>query len=128
MYGLSVPWASNWCRLVVIGSVLVKAQFGNSHEIEMRKLAFCLRGEIDKTTLHKKPREKYAEDGRLNAYGAGGPQAADYLRLPCICSLSHCSRLTNIIPSLPLSICPFLRTAFCLGEGLELLCKRIRNG
>ena len=44
----------------------------NSQEIEMCKLAFCLRGEIDKTTLHRKPRKKFAEHGRLNAYGAGG--------------------------------------------------------
>jgi hypothetical protein len=59
-------------RVTVIGSVPIKMQFGNSQEIEMRKIEFCLRGEIDKTTLHKKPRKKFAEDRRLNAYGAGG--------------------------------------------------------
>jgi hypothetical protein len=59
-------------RVTVIGSVPIKMQFGNSQEIEMRKIAFCLRGEIDKSTLHQKPREKLAEDGRLNAYGADG--------------------------------------------------------
>jgi len=58
--------------LTVIGSVPIKMQFGNSREIEMRKIAFCLRGEIDTTNLHKKPRKKFAEDGRLRAYGSGG--------------------------------------------------------
>ena len=59
-------------RVTVIGSVPIKMQLSNSQEIETRKIAFCLRGEIDKSTLHTKPRKKYAEDGRLNAYGAGG--------------------------------------------------------
>jgi hypothetical protein len=54
-------------RVTVIGSVPIKTQLSNSREIEMRKLAFCLRGEIDKSTLHKTPRKKFAEDGRLNA-------------------------------------------------------------
>ena len=58
-------------RVTVIGSAPIKMQLSNSQEIETRKLAFCLRGEIDKTRLHKKPRKKYAEDGRLKAYGAG---------------------------------------------------------
>lgn len=57
-------------RVTVIGSVPIKMQFGNSQEIETRKLAFCLRGEIDRTILHKKPRRKFAEDGRLRAYRA----------------------------------------------------------
>ena len=43
--------------VTVVGSVPIKMQFGNSQEIEMRELAFCLRGEIDKSTLHKKPRK-----------------------------------------------------------------------
>jgi hypothetical protein len=60
------------CRVTVIGSVPVKMQIGKSEEIEIRKLAFCLRGEIDKKTLNKKPRKKFAEDGRLRAYGSGG--------------------------------------------------------
>jgi hypothetical protein len=62
----------HYYRVTVIGSVSIKMQLSNSREIETRKLAFCLRGEIDKTTLHTKPRKKFAEDGRLNAYGAGG--------------------------------------------------------
>jgi hypothetical protein len=54
-------------RVTVLGSVPIKMQFGNSQEIEPRKIAFCLRGEIDKTTLHKtKPRKKFAEDGRMD--------------------------------------------------------------
>jgi hypothetical protein len=40
-------------------------QLSNSQEIETRKLAFCLRGEIDKTTLHKKPRKTFAEACRV---------------------------------------------------------------
>jgi hypothetical protein len=58
--------------VTVIGSVPIKMQLSNSQEVETRKLAFCLRGEIDTTTLHKKPRKKFAEDGRLRAYGSGG--------------------------------------------------------
>ena len=59
--------------VTVVGSVPIKMQFGNSQEIETRKIAFCLRGEIDKTTLHKtKPLKKFAEDGRMDAYGFGG--------------------------------------------------------
>jgi hypothetical protein len=42
---------------MVVGSVPIKMQLSNSREIETRKLDFCLRGEIDKTSLHKtKPR------------------------------------------------------------------------
>jgi len=59
-------------RVTVIGSIPTKMQLSNSQETETRKIAFCLRGEIDKSTLHKKPRKKFAEDVRLNAYGAGG--------------------------------------------------------
>jgi hypothetical protein len=63
-------------RVTVIGSVPIKMQLSNSQEIETRKLAFCLRGEIDKTTLHKtKPRRKFAEDGRLNVFGAASCKA-----------------------------------------------------
>jgi hypothetical protein len=55
------------CRVTVVGSVLIKMQLSNSREIETRKLAFCLRGEIDKSTLHKtKARKKFAEDGRMD--------------------------------------------------------------
>jgi hypothetical protein len=59
-------------RLTVIGSVPINTQICELQKIETRKLAFCLRREIDKTTLHKKPRKKFAEDGRLKAYGSGG--------------------------------------------------------
>jgi len=103
--------------VTVIGSVPTKMQLSNSQEIETRKIAFCLRGEIDKSTLHKKPRKKYAQDGRLNAYGAGGRKPPTISVSPVICSLSHCSRPTNIIPSLPLSICPFLEDSTLLGRG-----------
>jgi hypothetical protein len=59
-------------RVTVIGSVPIKMQLSNSQEIETRKLAFCIRGEIDKSTLHKtKPRKKFAEDGRMSAFGSG---------------------------------------------------------
>lgn len=59
-------------RVTVIGSVPIKMQLNDSQEIETRKFAFCLRGEIDQTMLHKKRRKKFAEDGRLRAYGSGG--------------------------------------------------------
>jgi hypothetical protein len=44
------------CRVAVIGSVSIKTQIQNSQEIETRKIAFCLRGEIDISTLRKGPR------------------------------------------------------------------------
>ena len=54
-------------RVTVIGSVPIKNQMTETQEIETRKLEFCLRGEIDKTTLYKtKPRKKFAEDGRMD--------------------------------------------------------------
>jgi len=60
-------------RVTVIGSVPIKMQLSNSQEIETRKIAFCLRGEIDKTTLHKtKPRKKFAEDRRMKVFSSGG--------------------------------------------------------
>jgi hypothetical protein len=60
-------------RVTVIGSVPIKMQLGNSQEIETRKVAFCPRAEIDKTTLHKtKPRKTFAEDGRMDAFGFAG--------------------------------------------------------
>ena len=63
-------------RVTVIGSVPIKMQFGNSQKIEVRKLSFCLRGEIDKSILHKtKPRKKFAEDGRMDGCGSWGRKA-----------------------------------------------------
>src|SRR5215471_7236726 len=60
-------------RVTVVGSVPIKMQINNSQEIEIRKLSFCLRGEIDQTMLHKtKPRKKFAENGRMDTFGAGG--------------------------------------------------------
>jgi len=46
-------------RVTVIGFVSIKMQLSNSQEIEMRKIACCLRGQIDKSTLHRS-RAKYA--------------------------------------------------------------------
>ena len=54
----------------VIDSVSMKMQIGKIGKIKMRKLRFCLRSEIDKPTLHRKPRKKFAEDGRSKAYGS----------------------------------------------------------
>ena len=64
--------------VTVIGTVPVKTQTSDVQEIEMRKIAFCLRGEIDRTT--KKRRKKFAEDGRLKAYGSVGRAGQS----PCI--------------------------------------------
>jgi len=74
-------------RVTVIGSVPITMQFGNSQEIETRKLAFCLRGEIDKTTLHKtKPRKKFAEDGRMDGRGSWGRKPPTVSAIP-VCSI-----------------------------------------
>src|SRR5262252_9167877 len=63
----------NRYRVTVIGSVPIKMQLSSSQEIETRKIAFCLRGEIDQTMLRKtKPRKKFAEDGRIDALSSGG--------------------------------------------------------
>ncbi len=67
-------------RVQVIGAVSVKTQNQDLQEIEMRELSFCLRREIDRSTLHKKPRKKFAEACRLRflnrngsrSYGASG--------------------------------------------------------
>jgi hypothetical protein len=59
-------------RVTIIGSVPIKMPISKSEEIDTSQLAFCLRGEIDRTTLHKKPRKKFTEDGRLKAFGSGG--------------------------------------------------------
>src|SRR5882757_5429089 len=88
----------------------------NSQEIEMRKIAFCLRGEIDKTILQKKPRKKFAEDGRLNAYGAGanGQLFLQQLHFPLL--------LPSILllPDCPPSICPFsLGQHFAFARGVS---------
>jgi hypothetical protein len=45
---------------------------GDGRESETRKLPFCITGEIDTTKLHRRPRRKFAEDGRLKAWGSGG--------------------------------------------------------
>jgi hypothetical protein len=51
-----------------MGSLPITIQLSNLQEIETRKLTF-VRGEIDKTTLHKtKPRKTFAEDGRMKAF------------------------------------------------------------
>jgi hypothetical protein len=73
-------------RVTVIGSLPIKMQLSNSQEIETRKLTFCLRGEIDTTTSHKKPRKKFAEDGRWQAYGAGGRKPPTISLIP-VCSV-----------------------------------------
>ena len=69
--------------VTVIGTVPVKTQTSDVQEIEMRKIAFCLRGEIDRTK--KKRRKKFAEDGHLKAYGSGGrKQPVGAVQSPCI--------------------------------------------
>jgi site-specific DNA recombinase len=61
-------------KVVVIGSVPVKAlgsETGNEPE-QVRKLEYRVEGQIDTNDLHRKPRKKFAEDGRLKAFGSGG--------------------------------------------------------
>jgi hypothetical protein len=74
-------------RVTVIGSVPIKMHFGNSQEIETRKIAFCLRGEIDQTILHKmKPRKKFAENGRMDGCGSWGRKPPTVSAIP-VCSV-----------------------------------------
>jgi hypothetical protein len=58
--------------MTVIGAVPIKMRIDELPEIETRQVPFCLRGEIDTTTLRRKLRKQYAEDGRLKACGSGG--------------------------------------------------------
>jgi hypothetical protein len=54
------------------GPFLSKRKSLNREKSKTQTLSFCLRGEIDKTILHKtKPRKKFAEDGRMDAFGSG---------------------------------------------------------
>ena len=59
-------------RVTVVGSVFKKMQIGKFEKIKKFKIAFYFRGEIGKTKLHKMPRKKFAEDGRLRTFGSGG--------------------------------------------------------
>ena len=101
-------------RVTVIGSVPIKMQLSNSQEIETRKLAFCLRGEIDKSTLHKtKARKKFAEDGRMD----------DSRKLPTISATASKYALPSLTPDHstltkpPEHLSVFFRTAVCFREG-----------
>ena len=91
-------------RVTVIGCVPIKTRMTETQEIEIRKLEFCLRGEIDKTTLHKtKPRKKFAEDGRMDD---GRNRQLFRQQLRCM----HFPPLPQTIPlqsNYPPSICPF---------------------
>jgi hypothetical protein len=44
---------------------------GDRELSETRKVEFRLEGEIDTSTLHRKPRRKFSDDGRLVAWGSG---------------------------------------------------------
>jgi len=59
-------------KVTVTGSVPIKTQTSDGRESETRKLPFCITGEIDTSKLHRRPRKKFAEDGRLKAWGSGG--------------------------------------------------------
>ena len=60
-------------KVVVIGSVPIWTRANDGREAsETRRLQFTLEGEIDTSMLHRKPRRKFAEDGRLKAWGSGG--------------------------------------------------------
>jgi site-specific DNA recombinase len=77
--------------VTVIGSVPIKMQLTSSQQIETRKIAFSLRGKIDTTTLHTKPRKKFAEDARLREYGSGGRKPPTVSPVPA-CSVSALAR------------------------------------
>jgi hypothetical protein len=61
-------------HVVVIGSVPVKpvGRDTDSDPEQVRKLEYRVEGRIDTSKLHRKPRKKYAEDGRLKAFGSSG--------------------------------------------------------
>jgi hypothetical protein len=73
-------------RVTVIGSVPIKMQLSNSQEIETRKLAFCLRGEIDRTTLHQEAAQEVRGRRTTESVRLRRSQTADYFgqHLPCI--------------------------------------------
>jgi hypothetical protein len=61
-------------HVVVIGSVPVKpiGREASTDSEHIRKLEYRIEGRIDTSKLHTKPRKKFAEDGRLKAFGSGG--------------------------------------------------------
>jgi hypothetical protein len=60
-------------RVVVIGSVPVTPLGRETDElVQVRKLEYRIEGRIDTSKLHTRPRKKFAEDGRLRAFGSGG--------------------------------------------------------
>jgi hypothetical protein len=64
----------NRYHVVVIGSVPVKpiGREGTTDPEHVRKLEYRIEGRIDTSKLHTRPRKKFAEDGRLKAFGSGG--------------------------------------------------------
>jgi hypothetical protein len=66
-------------KVIIYGSVPMK---GSSHEStnqsgEARTLPFRVESQIDRTTLHSRPRQKFAEDGRLSRYMPPGVVLAE---------------------------------------------------
>jgi hypothetical protein len=72
MHSERLAGASHGYRMIVIGSVAIKTQIGDLQKIEICKLSFCLRGEIDKAMPEKTSRARRSRDGRLNAISSGG--------------------------------------------------------
>jgi hypothetical protein len=103
-------------------------QIGKFEKIKPRKIAFCLRGEIDKLILHKKPPHEIRGRRTIASLWFGRSQTANNAGLLCLfCSLSHCPRLTNIIASLTLSICPSPLDSIFPGEGALFLKEVVRT-
>jgi hypothetical protein len=87
----------NRYHVVVTGSVSVKPlgrETGSEPE-HVRKLEYRIEGRIDTSKLHTKPRKKFAEDGRLKAFGSGGRRRVAVT--PC-CS-EHKSTPEEVLPS-----------------------------
>ena len=53
-------------------AIQLNGQETGSEPEHVRKLEYRIEGRIDTTKLHTKPRKKFAEDGRLKAFGSGG--------------------------------------------------------
>src|SRR4051812_23761697 len=73
-------------RVAVHGSVSIKTQIHDSQEIETRKLSFCLRGEIDKTTLHKTKHSPKTDEWRRLLQSDEKRRPTHYCSLPLRCA------------------------------------------
>ncbi|PJE64862.1 MAG: hypothetical protein COU90_01190 [Candidatus Ryanbacteria bacterium CG10_big_fil_rev_8_21_14_0_10_43_42] len=60
-------------KATIIGSVPIRSSAYEEIDLpnDESKIPFRIEGEIDTSLLHRGPRQKFAEDGRLKKYGSG---------------------------------------------------------